>query len=82
MPSAIRMSHILMQANAASGLSGPVGGNMSCVLGLDAVVSCDGGVTAGDVGGLLLVTCQCHVEVMSVAVCVTLTGCQDVVTRM
>ena len=35
---------------AASGLSGPVGGNMSCVLGLDAVVSCDGGVTAGDVG--------------------------------
>ena len=35
---------------AAPCLSGPVGGSMSCVLGLDAVVSCDGGVTAGDVG--------------------------------
>ena len=35
---------------AASGLSGPVSGNISCVLDLDAVVSCDGGVTAGDVG--------------------------------
>ena len=31
--SAIEMSDICMQANAASGLSGPVGGNMSCVLG-------------------------------------------------
>ena len=35
---------------AAPFLSGPVGDSMSCVLGLDAVVSCDGGVTAGDVG--------------------------------
>ena len=35
---------------AAPCLSGPVGDSMSCVLGLDAVVSCDGGVTAGDVG--------------------------------
>ena len=33
MTSAIEMSDICMQANAASGLSGPVGGNMSCVLG-------------------------------------------------
>ena len=35
---------------AAPCLSRPVGDSMSCVLGLDAVVSCDGGVTAGDVG--------------------------------
>ena len=33
MTSAIEMSDICMQANAPSGLSGPVGGNMSCVLG-------------------------------------------------
>ena len=33
MTSAIEMSDICMQANAASGLSGPVGENMSCVLG-------------------------------------------------
>ena len=48
MPSAIKMSsHILMQANAASGLSGPVGGNMSCVLGCrwqDMVTLCDCGI--------------------------------------
>ena len=35
---------------AASCLSGHVGGSRSCVLSLDAVVSCDGGMTAGDVG--------------------------------
>ena len=37
---------------AASGLSGPVGGSVSRVLSLDAAVVCDGGVTAdaGDVG--------------------------------
>ena len=35
---------------AAPCLSRPVGDSMSCVLGLDAVVSCDGGVTACDVG--------------------------------
>ena len=47
------------------------------------------------VGICLLVKCQCHVEVtwscvvftqccqvLSVTVCVTLTGCQEVVTRM
>ena len=61
---------------------------MSCMLGLDAVVLGDGGVSSGAVGGYmcLLVTCQCHVEVtwscvvltqccrmLPVAVCVTLT---------
>ena len=35
---------------AASGLSGPVGGSMSCMLSLDAVVLGDGGVSSGAVG--------------------------------
>ena len=35
---------------AASGLSGPVGGSVSRVLGLDSVVLGDGGVSSGDVG--------------------------------
>ena len=43
-------------------LSVPVGGSVADVLGLDAVVLGDGGVSAG-------------------AVCVTMTGCQEVVTR-
>ena len=34
----------------ASVLSGPVGNSVSCVLGLDAVVLGDGGVSSGDVG--------------------------------
>ena len=34
----------------ASVLSGPVGSSVSCVLGLDAVVLGDGGVSSGDVG--------------------------------
>ena len=35
---------------AAPALSGPVGGSVSCVLGLDAVVLGDGGVSSGAVG--------------------------------
>ena len=45
--SVIEMSQV---EKAASCSSGPVGGSRSCVLSLDAVVSRDGGVTAGDVG--------------------------------
>ena len=82
---------------AAPGLRRPVGGSVSYVLGLDAVVLGDGGVSSGDVGGymIMLVTYQCHVEVtrscvvlkqccrvLSVGVCVALTGCQEAVTRM
>ena len=36
---------------AAPGLSWPIGGRVSCVLGLDDVVLDDGGVSSGDVGG-------------------------------
>ena len=79
----------------ASVLSGPVGSSVSCVLGLDTVVLGDGGVSSGDVGrcvsvGDVSVSCGddmelCGVEccrVLSVAVCVTLTGSQEVVTRI
>ena len=51
---------------AALALSGPVGGSVSYVLGLYAVV---------------LAILECHL-VLSVVVCVTLTGCQEMVTRM
>ena len=79
---------------AAPALSDPVGGSVSCMLGLDAIVLDDGGVSTGAVGRYVA-TCQYHVEVtwmcvvltqccrvLSVAVGVTLTGCQEVVTRM
>ena len=73
-------------------LSEPVGGTVSCVLGLDAVVLGDGGVSSGAVGryvsvgdasvpwSRVVLSLCCRVQ--SVAVCVTLTGCQEVVTRM
>ena len=84
-------------AKAAPALSGPVGGSVSYVRGLDAAVLGDGGMTAnsGDVGRYVSVgdvscggdmelrvvlTRWCHV--LSLAVCVTLTGCQEVVTRI
>ena len=35
---------------AAPALNGPVGGSVSCVLGLDTVVLCDCGVSSGAVG--------------------------------
>ena len=71
---------------ADSALSGPVGGSVPYVLGLDAVVLGDGGVSSGAVGsyvavGDVSVSCGGDIE-LSVAVCVTLTGCQELVTQM
>ena len=78
---------------AAPTLSGLVGGSVSYVLGVDAVELGDGGVTAdsGDVGRYVYVGDVsyggdmelCGVDtVVSAAVCVALTGCQEVVTRL
>ena len=77
-----------------SSLSGPLGGSVSSVLGVDAVGLGDGGVSSGAVAGMcLLVGCQvdmtwsCVVltlcsRLLSVAVCVTLTCCHEAVTRL
>ena len=45
-----RAVHMRPVEKAALALSGPVGGSVSCVLGLDAVVLGDGGVPSGAVG--------------------------------
>ena len=74
---------------AVPGLSGPVGGSVSCVLGVDAVVLGGGGVLSGAVGRCVYVgdvavsaggdIWSCEVlplccRVLSVAVCVNLTA--------
>ena len=79
---------------AAPALSGPVGGSVSYVLGLDTVMLGDGGVSygavdrcvsVGDVSGEVTWSCvvltRCF-RVLSVGVCVNLTECQEVMTRM
>ena len=56
---------------AAPASSGPVGGSVSCVLGLDAVVLGDGGLSSGDVGryvsvGDFSVSCGGDIELSGV----------------
>ena len=74
-----RVVQMRPEEKAAPALSDPVGGSVSCVLGLDATVLGDGGVSSGDVsGGDVSVPCGddmelCGVDtVLSVDVCVTL----------
>ncbi len=68
----------------ASALSGPVGSSVSYVLGLDAVVLGDGGVSSGDVGRVPggaytdVSGVDTMVSLLSVDVCVTLTVCHEV----
>ena len=78
---------------ATPALNVPVGDSVAGVLGLDAVVLGDGGVLSGAVGRYVFVGERvsagvgrvCCVDtmawVLSAGVCVTLTGCQEVVTR-
>ena len=56
---------------AAPALSGPVGGSVSYVLGLDTVVLGDGGVSSGDMGryasvGDVSLSCGCDMELCGV----------------
>ena len=73
-----RVVQMSPEEKAAPALSDPVGGSVSCVLGLDAIVSGDGGVSSGDVsGGDVSVPCGDDVELCGVDTVVSgaVSGC-------